>query len=90
MKPQAEVSYHFEHPFEKKYFNISVYIYAIKNFTESVWVALPLKASIIRMMPPFVDKRIIFPSGLNFKPVHSQVFSTFNRKEANGPLKHKI
>lgn len=88
MKLRAEFSYRFEHPIKKKYFILSVLVYAIKLITASVWVALPLKASIIRMMPPFVDKRIIFPSGLNFKPVHSQAFSTFNRKEANGPLKH--
>ena len=54
--------------------------------TEKVWRGLPWKASTKRITVPFVESKIVLPSGLNFRPVHSQPFSGFRRKDANGPL----
>jgi len=39
------------------------------------------------MTVPLVDRRMVFPSGLNLSPVHSHPFSAVSLKEANGPWK---
>ena len=42
----------------------------------NVWRLLPLNASINRIILPFVEIKIVLPSGLNLRPVHSMSFST--------------
>jgi hypothetical protein len=41
----------------------------------NVWRVAPVKASISRMREPFVEMRIVLPSGLNLRPVQSISFS---------------
>ena len=40
-----------------------------------VWRLLPLKASMRRIILPLVEIKMVFPSGLNFRPVHSMSLS---------------
>lgn len=79
----------FKWPYRKrqhKYINFTLKIsYVIIFFTVSEWVGLPWKASTKRITPPLVDRRIVLPSGLNLRPVHSKFFSCGTRKDAKGP-----
>ena len=53
----------------------------------------PVKASIRRMSDPFVEMRIVLPSGLNLRPVQSTSFSAESERElmfsCNNRLKGK-
>ena len=54
----------------------------------------PVKASIRRMSDPFVEMRIVFPSGLNLRPVQSTSFSAESERELmlswNNRLEEKV
>lgn len=55
--------------------------------TVNVWSCVPWNASIKWMTPPFVAKRIILPSELNFTLVHSMLGSFWMWNVENGPWK---
>ena len=46
-------------------------IFLLFKWPVNVCKVFPLKLSMRRIWDPFVDISIVFPSGLNFKPVHS-------------------
>ena len=48
----------------------------IGKLTVKVWRQEPEKASISLIMLPLVETKIVLPSGLNLRPVHSTSLST--------------
>ena len=56
------------------------------SLTEKLCSTDPLNALTTRIIPPFVEMRICFPSLLNLSPVQSQARLNLDSKEANGPF----
>ena len=50
-------------------------IFFVFMWPVKVWRLLPLKASMRRIILPLVEIKMVFPSGLNFRPVHSMSLS---------------
>lgn len=60
------------------------------QLTAKVLSAVPWKASTSLITDPFVDVRIVLPSGLNLIPVQSHSFSMDNWNVLNGPLSNDL
>ena len=56
-----------------------------EEHTDNVCFSCPVNASIKRIIFPLVVSKIVFPSALNFKLVHSQSFSFGNENVEKGP-----
>ena len=67
-----------------KFREVSVIKVLIGKLTVKVWRQEPEKASISLIMLPLVETKIVLPSGLNLRPVHSTSLSTAKLNKNTG------